>query len=88
MEIPCVATASIPGTCVNLLLLERYTKIIEENYSEPKEETILGSFLAPTTDEIIEVNQVVPNKKKNVNSNQPKCKDIHTFFTMQGEETK
>ena len=78
MEIPCVVTASIPGTCVNLLLLERYTKIIEENYSEPKEETILGSFLAPTTDESIEVNQVVPNKKKkkNVNSNQPKCKDI------------
>ena len=26
MEIPCVVTASIPGTCVNLLLLERLYK--------------------------------------------------------------
>ena len=31
--------------------------LIEENYSEPKEETILGSFLAPTTDEIIEASK-------------------------------
>ena len=31
--------------------------LIEENYSEPKEETILGSFLAPTTNESIEASK-------------------------------
>ena len=36
---------SIRGTCLNLLLLEIYKQLSEELYIEPKEETVLGSFL-------------------------------------------
>ena len=45
MEIGCKVTASIPGTCINILILKKYQDIIEENYTEPKEEDILGSYL-------------------------------------------
>ena len=40
----------IPGTCVNLRVLKRFKAIISENYTEPKEETVLQSFLVPTND--------------------------------------
>ena len=53
MEIACLMRSSIPGTCVNLLVLERFKAIISENYTEPKEETILESFLVPTKDESV-----------------------------------
>ena len=71
MEIACPMRSSIPGTCVNLLVLERFKTIISENYTEPKEETILGSFWVPTTDENvgatnedIEVRQIGRSKGK------------------------
>ena len=47
MEIGCKVTASIPGTCINILILKKYQDIIEENYTEPKEDAILGSCLVP-----------------------------------------
>ena len=45
MEIACKVTVSIPGTCINLLLVERYKKLVEDTYTEPKNEEILGSYL-------------------------------------------
>ena len=47
LEIPCKVSVSMRGTCLNLLLLERYKQLSEELYIEPKEETVLGSFLTP-----------------------------------------
>ena len=47
LEIPCKASVPIRGTCLNLLLLERYRQLSEELYIEPKEEAVLGSFLIP-----------------------------------------
>ena len=47
MEIACKVTSSIPGTCINLLLLESYEKLIQETYTEPQNEEILGSYLYP-----------------------------------------
>ena len=47
LEIPCEASVSMRGTCLNLLLLERYKQFSEELYIEPKEETALGSFFTP-----------------------------------------
>ena len=44
LEIPCKISIAMPGTCVNLLLLERYKKLCEQLYLEPKEEQILGSL--------------------------------------------
>ena len=60
----------------------KFTLIEETFESEPKcKKLFWGHFWLPQRDKehrSIEVNQVVPNnkKKKNVNSNQPKCKDI------------
>ena len=45
LDTTCKISVSIRGTCLNLLLLERYKQLSEELYVEPKEETILGSFL-------------------------------------------
>ena len=47
LEIPCEESASMRGTCLNLLLLERYKKFSEQLYIEPKEEIVLGSFFTP-----------------------------------------
>ena len=47
LEIRCKVSLSMCGTCLNLLLLERYKQLSEEFYLEPKEETTLGSFLTP-----------------------------------------
>ena len=33
MEIACKVTASIPGTCINLLLVEIYKKLVEDTYT-------------------------------------------------------
>ena len=45
MKISWKVRASIPGTCINLLIMERYKKLIEETYTKPKNEKILGSCL-------------------------------------------
>ena len=29
MEIPCKVTVKIPGTCINLLLMEKYKQLVE-----------------------------------------------------------
>ena len=47
LEIPCKVSVSMRGTCLNLLLLERYKQLSDELYIEHKEETVLGSFLTP-----------------------------------------
>ena len=37
--------ASIPGTCINLLTIERYERLIEDTYKELQNEDILGCYL-------------------------------------------
>ena len=41
LEIPCKLSVSMLGTCLNLLLLERYEQLIEELYIEPKKKEFL-----------------------------------------------
>ena len=83
MEIACKVTVSIPGTCVNLLLMERYKQLITETYSEPKNEEVLGSYKnAQEYKETEEASKPVPRKKKekNVKKTEVKTKDIRNFF--------
>ena len=70
---------------------------MNENYTEPKEETILASFLVPPTDQNVEatnedigVRQIGRNKGKDkaVCLNQPKNKDIRTFFTHKSKHNE
>ena len=83
MEIPCKVTASIPGTCINLLLLERYKQLVEECYTEPKNEDILGLFLQVAPEKEIQgplaaicSKKVVVRRPKKIVGN----KDIRSFF--------
>ena len=48
LGIPCKVSVSMRRTCLNLLLLERYKQLSEVLYIEPKEETVLGSFIKHT----------------------------------------
>ena len=46
LEIPAKVTVTMPGTVKNHLLMEKYKEIVNERYAEPKDEEVLGSFLA------------------------------------------
>ena len=47
LEITCKVSVSMRGTCLNLLLAERYEQSSDELCMEPKKETVSGSFLTP-----------------------------------------
>ena len=40
MEIACKVTVKIPGTCVNILLMEKYKQLVQQLYIEPKNKEI------------------------------------------------
>ena len=81
LEIPCKVSVTMPGTVSNVLVLEKYWQLVEELYTEPKNEEILGSFL-----HVIVTDQCPPPAKKNtkikkaVPSNIPEQKDMRSFF--------
>lgn len=83
LEIPCKVSVSMSGTCVNLLLLERYKQLTEELYLEPKEEIVLGSFLVPIqTPQIQDRVQRKRSQKKPENAGKPTTtsRDIRQYF--------
>ena len=45
LEIPCKVTAKISGTVTNLLIMEKYRQLVQELYTDPKDEELFGSFL-------------------------------------------
>ena len=38
IEIPCKVTAKIPGTVINLLIMEKYIQLVQKLCTEPKDE--------------------------------------------------
>ena len=64
MEIACKVTVSILGTCINLLLVERYKKLVEDTYTEPKNEEILGSYLIQHEEEGNQDPREIDRKRK------------------------
>ena len=46
LKIPAKITVTMPGTVKNHLLMEKYKEIVNKRYAEPKNEEVLGSFLA------------------------------------------
>ena len=79
MEIPCKVKASISGTCINLLLIERYKKMIEHTYTEPQNKEILGCYLNQQKGkEHPEPRQRI--KKKALKRKELVTKDIWNFF--------
>ena len=75
LVLPCQELSAI------FLALEKYWQLVEELYTEPKNEEILGSFL-----HAIVTDQRPPPAKKNTKikkaapSNLPEHKDITSFF--------
>ena len=83
LKIPCKVSAIMPGTVSNLLVLEKYWQLVEELYTEPKNEEILGSFLhAIVTDQRPPPAKKNTKIKKAVPSNVPEHKDIRSFLVM------
>ena len=81
LEIPCKVSVTMPGTVSSLLELEKYWQLVEELYTEPKNEEILGSFLhAIVTDQRPPPAKKNTKIKKAVPSNVPEHKDIRSFF--------
>ena len=85
LEIPCKVSVTMPGTVNNLLVMEKYRQLVEELYSEPKNEEILGSFLHIDIDlRPVPAEKKVKSKKTiqandNV-TNVAKQRDIRSFF--------
>ena len=92
MEIACKVTAKISGTCMNLMLIEKYKSVVQELYIEPKEEEVLGSYLEPnqqltkSTYPGTFVYRTLIRKKEN--SILAKTKDIRSFFERRGKSIK
>ena len=81
LKIPCKVSAIMPGTVSNLLVLEKYWQLVEELYTEPKNEEILGSFLhAIVTDQRPPPAKKNTKIKKAVTSNVPEHRDVRSFF--------
>ena len=71
----------MPGTVSNLLVLEKYWQLVEDLYTEPKNEEIFGSFLhAIVTDQRPPPAKKNTKIKKAVPSNVPEHRDIRSFF--------
>ena len=88
MEIASKVTVKVPGTYVNILLMEKYKKLVQHLHIEPKNEETLGSFLqANETIDSVEA-QPVSKKAKVIRKQSDKSvnrqKDISHFFKKQG----
>ena len=81
IEIPCKVSVTMPGTVSNLLLLEKYGQLVEELYTEPKNEEILGSYLhADVTDHRPVPAKINKKRKKTIPDVSCNQKDIQSFF--------
>ena len=81
MEIACKVTASIHGTCIKRLLVEKYKKLVEDTYKEPKNEEILGSYLIQHEEEgNQDPREIVRKRKEKIPKKKEVKKDIHQFF--------
>ena len=87
LEIAC-KVVTLPGTVRNYVLMDRYVEIVKVNYTEPKNEVILGSFLKKSS-----IAAQPTNKKRNtLNTNNPekKQKPNHDIKSLscRAEETR
>ena len=65
LEIPCEVTIRMPATIKNHMVVDRFKELLNEFYTEPQEEEILGSFLAISPhDDIDKQPRTVPEKEK------------------------
>ena len=85
LKIAAKVIATMPGTVRNDLLLEKYKEIINDRYVEPKNEIIIGSFLAlpavkPSEIKVEAKKDKVASKSKKKKTTKKKGHDIKAFF--------
>lgn len=82
LEVPCQIKITMVGSIINHVLMARYEELLNELYTEPKEEEIIGTFLSlqpaedePVSedvdedlDEDVELETVQPNKRTKTNN--------------------
>ena len=90
IEIPCKVTSKIPGTVINLSIMEKHIQLVQKLYTEPKDEDILGSLLqveTTGTDDVAKVLRAVSEPKKRKNKSGVQTKDIRNFFERNSKQT-
>ena len=86
--IPCSVTVSMTRTIRNHLLLDRYRELATELYCEPRDEIIIGNFLSPTEQVLIERPQKRQKRVSVPEKETIQCKDIRFLFRRQEENNK
>ena len=84
MEIVCKVTASITGICNNLLLVERYKKLVEDTYIETKNEEVSISYHIQHEEEgNQDARDIVRKRKEKIpKKKEVEKKDIHQFLRL------
>ena len=78
----------MPGTIRSNLLLDRYRELVTELCCEPKDEIIIGNFLSPTEQILIERPQKRQKRVSVPEKETIQCKDIRLLFRRQEENNK
>ena len=81
IAIPCTLKVTIPGIVNNLLVLEKYTQLVDKVYTEPKNKEIFKLYIHGDVNICIHspfpMKIIKRIKENNLNCNQ---KDIQSFF--------
>ena len=81
LEIACKIVVKMPGTVKNHMIVDRYKNLVEERYTEPQNETMMGSFLVQLEPMALNMRKPASNKNKKKNSSTVVAsKDIRGFF--------
>jgi uncharacterized protein with ATP-grasp and redox domains len=79
LEIACYSKD--PWNCQNHLIMDRYIHLVKERYTEPENETIMGTFLNREIPEPIALARPPKSKKKRKNTGATgDSKDIRVMF--------
>ena len=85
----------MPGTIKNHLLLDRYKKLVEKLYCEPKNEVIIGNFLTRGVEPNLNHNQQTQGREtkeqrkiKNEKEQTSVKNEIRNFFSKQPKSNK
>ena len=87
LEIPCTLKAVIPGTVINLIVMEKYKQLVQELYIDPKDE-VLGSFLQRIEEDQQDIEDIPPKQTRPPGNQRKKrqevgfSKDIRSFFSQ------
>ena len=81
LGIACKVTVKLPATIKDYMILDRFKELVNDYYTEPTDEEILGSFLAI----ILRMNHAISKKKEKRSNPEINVPDIREMFRRQAE---